>query len=98
MCEPKRVQRQLTWPAEVRCRFARPREEGGRMAVPTEATDNVAHAAVALVVAIIVPMLTRKGHSRSILSGIAGSVMHMMLDGPLAQAMADHGLQVRSRR
>jgi hypothetical protein len=67
------------------------------MAVPTEATDNIAHAAVALAVAIIVPMFTSKGHGRSILSGIAGSAMHMMLDGPLAKGMADHGLQVRSR-
>jgi|CZKT01.1.fsa_nt_gi hypothetical protein len=65
------------------------------MATPTEATDNVAHAAVALAVAIIVPMLTSKGHSRSILSGIAGSVLHMLLDAPLAQGvMADHGLQL----
>jgi ABC-type proline/glycine betaine transport system permease subunit len=64
------------------------------MATPTEATDNVAHAAIALAVAIIVPMVTRKGHGRSIISGIASSVLHMMLDGPLAQAMADHGLQL----
>jgi hypothetical protein len=64
------------------------------MATPTDATHNVAHTAVALAVAIIVPMLTGKGHRRAILAGIAGSVLHMMLDGPLAQAMADHGLQL----
>jgi len=63
------------------------------MATPTEATDNVAHAAVALAVAIIVPTLIGKGHRRAILSGIAGTVLHMMLDAPLAQTMADHGLQ-----
>ncbi len=63
------------------------------MATPIEATDNVAHAAVALAVAIIVPALTRKGHGRSILAGIAGSVMHMLLDAPLARVMADHKLQ-----
>jgi hypothetical protein len=61
------------------------------MATPTEATDNVAHAAVAF--AIIVPALIRKGHRRSILSGIAGFVLHMTPGAPLVQAMADHGLQ-----
>jgi len=63
------------------------------MATPTKATDNVAHAAVALAVTIIVPTLISKGHRRAILAGIAGAVLHMMLDAPLAQAMADHKLQ-----
>jgi hypothetical protein len=71
-----------------------PEEEGSPMATPTEATENVAHAAVALAVAIIVPALISKGHRRAILAGITGSVLHMMLDAPLAQAMADHGLQL----
>ncbi len=69
----------------------------GRMATPTEATDNVAHAAIALAVAVIVPMLTGKGHRRAILAGIAGSVLHMMLDAPLAQAMLTTGSS-RDRR
>lgn len=63
------------------------------MATPTKATENVAHAAVALAAAIIVPQLIGKGHGRSILAGAAGAVLHMMLDAPLAQAMADHRLQ-----
>ena len=50
------------------------------MATPTKATDNVAHAAVALAVTIIVPTLISKGHRRAILAGIAGAVLHMMLD------------------
>ena len=63
------------------------------MATPTKATENVAHAAVALAAAIIVPQFIGKGHARSILAGIAGSVLHMALDAPLAQAMAEHKLQ-----
>ena len=68
--------------------------KGGEfMAAPSKATENVAHAAVALAAAIIVPQLIGKGHGRSILAGIAGVVMHMMLDEPLAKTMADHRLQ-----
>ena len=64
------------------------------MVIPSKATENVAHAAVALATAIIVPQLIGKGHGRSILAGIAGVVMHMMLDAPLARALADHRLQL----
>jgi hypothetical protein len=63
------------------------------MTTPTQATDNVAHAAVGLAAAIIVPMLIGKGHGRAVIAGIAGAALHMLLDAPLAKAMADHRLQ-----
>jgi hypothetical protein len=63
------------------------------MATPTQTTDNVAHAAVGLAAAIIVPMLVGKGRGRAVIAGIAGAVLHMLLDAPLAKVMADHKLQ-----
>jgi hypothetical protein len=63
-----------------------------RMATPTQATDHVAHAAVGLA-AVIVPMLIGKGRGRAVIAGIAGAVLHMLLDAPLAKVMADHKLQ-----
>lgn len=62
------------------------------MATPTQATDTIAHAAVGLAAAIIVPMLTGRGRNRAIIAGIAGVVLHMLLDAPLAKMMADHGV------
>jgi hypothetical protein len=43
------------------------------MATPAEATGNVAHAAVALAAAVIVPVLIGKGQGRSAVAGIAGA-------------------------
>ncbi len=63
------------------------------MAAPTQATDNVAHAAVGLAAAVMVPMLIGKGRGRAVIAGIAGAVLHMLLDAPLATVMANHGLQ-----
>ena len=63
------------------------------MATPTQATDNVAHAAVGLAAAIIVPTLIGKGRGRAVIAGIAGAVLHMLLDAPLAELIADHRLQ-----
>ena len=63
------------------------------MATPTQATDNVAHAGVGLAAAIIVPTQIGKGRGRAVIAGIAGAVLHMLLDAPLAQLMADHRLQ-----
>ena len=53
------------------------------MATPTQATDNVAHA-VGLVVRIV-PLLIGKGRGRAVIAGIAGAVLHMLLDAPLAR-------------
>lgn len=64
-----------------------------RMVTPTQATDHVAHAAVGLAAAVIVPMLIGKGRGRAVIAGIAGAVLHMLLDAPLAKVMADHRLQ-----
>jgi hypothetical protein len=64
-----------------------------RMPTPTKTTDSVAHAAVGLVAAILVPLLVGKGRSRPIVAGVAGAVLHWLLDGPLAKVMADHKLQ-----
>ena len=62
-----------------------------RMATPTQATD---HAAVGLAAAVIVPMVIGKGRGRAVIAGIAGAVLHMLLDAPLAKVMADHKLQI----
>ena len=67
------------------------------MATPTQATDNVAHAAVGLVVAAIVPLLIGKGRGRAVIAGIAGAVLHMLLDAPLGTVVADHRLQFPRR-
>jgi hypothetical protein len=64
-----------------------------RMAAPTTTTDKVAHAAVGVGAAIVVPLLVGKGRSRPVVAGIAGAVLHMLLDAPLAKVMANHRLQ-----
>jgi hypothetical protein len=63
------------------------------MAVPTQAMDNVAHATVGLPAAVIVSVLIGKGHGRAVIAGIAAAVLRMLLDTPVANVMADHGLQ-----
>jgi hypothetical protein len=63
------------------------------MTTPTQATDNVAHAAVGLAAAIIVPMLVGKGRARPVIAGITGAALHWLLDTRLAKAMANHRLQ-----
>jgi len=63
------------------------------MTTPTQATDNVAHAAIGLLAAVITPMLIKSGRGRAVLAGITGAALHLVLDTRLAQSMADHKLQ-----
>ena len=68
------------------------------MGTPTQATDNVAHAAVALAAAIIVPTLIGKEMAAPVIAGPAGTVLHRSAPfctccyAPRAQVMADHKL------
>jgi hypothetical protein len=63
------------------------------MARPTRATERVSHAAVGVAAAVIIPRFTGKGLSAALIAGVGAAILHVMLDAPLAQAMADHGIQ-----
>jgi len=43
--------------------------------------------------AVIIPRVTGKGIGAAALAAIAGVYLHVLLDAPLAKAMANHGVQ-----
>jgi hypothetical protein len=64
------------------------------MAAPTSATRTVAHAAVGVAAALIVPKVVGKGGIWVALVGAVLSVwLHETLDAPVAQVMAANGIQ-----
>jgi hypothetical protein len=64
------------------------------MAAPTPATRTVAHAAVGVAAALIVPKIVGRGGVWVALASAVITVwLHEGLDAPLAQVMAANGIQ-----
>jgi hypothetical protein len=59
---------------------------------PTKATRTAAHVAVGVLVAALA-VKTGKGPGGAVLGALLGAVAHEMLDAPIAQLMANAGLQ-----
>ena len=64
------------------------------MARPTQATRTAAHIGVGIAAALIVPKIIGKGSATALVSAVIGVLAHEMLDAPVAQALANRGIQL----
>jgi hypothetical protein len=64
------------------------------MARPTRRTTTVAHIGVGIAAALIVPKIIGKGSGTALVSAVIGVLAHAMLDAPVAQVMANNGIQL----
>jgi hypothetical protein len=61
---------------------------------PTNATRTIAHIAVGIAAAVIVPKLTGKGTGAAAVGALIAVFLHEMLDAPVAKAMASASVRL----
>jgi hypothetical protein len=60
---------------------------------PSNATRTVAHAAVGVAAAVLVPKITGKGIGAALIGAFIVVFLHELLDAPLAKVMVGAGIQ-----